>query len=175
MVAFPITHQQPQRSAGQRELHLSGARRHRLRQRPSCSVASDPIAFSLNDTVAPRIVNTTVNGRIMTIRFSEAVRASTINPTNLILVRAGSDGSFGKPSNVNLSNDPRLKLTYDPATFTATARLQCSDQSQFPTDQYALVVLAGDNGSTGVVDLAGNFLDGEFNGVFPSGNGTPRG
>lgn len=174
MVAFPITINSPNGvlANGNYTYRVQGGI---VSAKGQQLVTSDPIGFSLNDTVAPRIVNTTVNGRIMTVRFSEAVRPSTINPTNLILVRAGSDGSFGKPSNVNLSNDPRLKITYDPATFTARLDFSALDQSQFPTDQYALVVLAGDNGSTGVMDLAGNFLDGEFNGVFPSGNGTPSG
>jgi len=36
------------------------------------------------------------------------------------------------------------------------------------------VILAGDGGGPGVTDLAGNFLDGEFNGVFPSGDGDPK-
>ncbi|SIO62070.1 Subtilase family protein [Singulisphaera sp. GP187] len=138
-------------------------------------VASNPISFTLNDTVAPVVANTFVNGRVITIQFSEAVRPSTINPTNIQLIRAGSDGSFGKPSNVNLSNDPRLKITYNPANFTATLDYSALDQSQFPSDQYALVILAGDGGGPGVTDVAGNFLDGEFNGVFPSGNGVVTG
>lgn len=135
-------------------------------------VASSPLSFTLNDTVAPRITNTTVNGRIITIQFSEAVRPSTINTANIQLIRAGAAGSFGKPTNVTLTNDPRVKITYDAATNTARLDLSALDQSQFPTDQYALVVLAGEGGGTGVTDLAGNFLDGEFNGIFPSGNGN---
>ncbi|WP_406696071.1 S8 family serine peptidase [Singulisphaera sp. Ch08] len=135
-------------------------------------VASDPISFSLNDTVSPTVTNTTINGRIITVQFSEAIRPSTINPTNFQLIRAGSAGSFGKPSNVNLSNDPRLKITYNAATNTATLDYSALDQSQFPSDQYALVVLAGENGGPGITDIAGNFLDGSFNGIFPSGNGN---
>jgi len=128
--------------------------------------------FNLNDTTGPRILNTTMNGRVITVQFSEAVRPETINAANFVLARAGSSGVFGNPSNVNLSADPRLKITYDASTNTATLDYSALDQAQFPTDQYVLIVTAGDNGSTGVRDLAGNFLDGFFNGVFPSGNGS---
>ena len=173
-VAFPITISSPNRISanGAYTFYVNGGIRTPAGQYLSSGAIVD---FNLADTVAPRVINTTVNGRIITIQFSEAIRASTIIPSNIILVRAGSDGSFGKPSNVFPTNDPRVRITYDAATNTATLDFSALDQSQLPSDQYALVILAGDNGGPGVTDLAGNFLDGEFNGVFPSGNGNPTG
>ena len=44
-----------------------------------------------------------------------------------------------------------------------------------PEENYLLTLLAGTSGGSNFVDLAGNALDGEFNGTFPSGNGLAGG
>src|SRR5262245_11027474 len=44
-----------------------------------------------------------------------------------------------------------------------------------PDDSYTLTLLAGATGGGNFTDLAGNALDGEFGGAFPSGNGTAGG
>src|SRR5262249_54000380 len=82
---------------------------------------------------------------------------------------------FGQPGNVVVSSDPRTVITYNPLNNTVTLDLTNLDQNELPTDRYALVVQAGDNSGLAVTDLAGNSLDGEFGGSFPSGNGTAGG
>lgn len=132
-------------------------------------------SFTLQDATAPRIVTTSINGRAISIQFSEAVRPETLNAATLQLVRAGGVGNaYGQPSNVSLFNDPRVRITYFPVSNTVVLDYSALDQSQFPTDRYYLIVTAGDNGAS-VLDAAGNRLDGEFNGIFPSGNGAAGG
>jgi hypothetical protein len=146
--------------------------------------AGSPISFTLADTTLPRVANTTINGRIITVQFSEAVRPSTVVASNFALLRAGGlNASFGSPTNVNVNLDPRVKISYNPATFTATLDYTSVPQSEMPTDQYDLIINAGYNGTVdskgnpilgpGIQDLAGNYLNGHFNGVFPSGVANP--
>jgi hypothetical protein len=126
--------------------------------------------FTLADTIAPRVSNVTLNGRIVTVQFNEAMRASTINRNTVLLIRANNpQGQFNQPSNIQLNSDPRLTVSYDPTTDSAIINLSALDQDELPTDTYAVVVLAGDNGQPSVTDLVGNQLNGSFSGVFPSG------
>ncbi len=83
---------------------------------------------------------------------------------------------------VNISNDPRVTLTYDPTTNSVTMDLSALPQSLLPSDTYGLVVVsavynaAGQLVMPGVTDVVGNALDGNFNGVtFPSGDGIAGG
>ncbi|RUL88389.1 S8 family serine peptidase [Tautonia sociabilis] len=126
-------------------------------------------AFILADQAAPRVQNTIFQGRIIVVQFSEAMRGSTITKENLMLVRTGWTGSFGRPENVVVTDDPRAVLFYDAANNRAIFDLRALPQSAMPSDIYALVV------SDAVTDVAGNRLDGEFNGRFPSGNGQTGG
>ena len=47
--------------------------------------------------------------------------------------------------------------------------------TDLPDDNYVLTVVAGSSGGTNFTDVAGNALDGEFSGTFPSGNGVAGG
>jgi len=131
-------------------------------------------SFAVADVAAPRVVNTTVSGRIVTVQFSEPMAPSTINAATVGVVRFDA---AGVPVS-NLNNDPRFRISYDVRTSTATLDYSGLDQTQLPSGSYAIFVLAGNaNGggfAPGVTDLVGNKLDGEFNGVFPSGDGDPR-
>ncbi len=144
------------------------------------SLAAYNSTFTLNDTIAPRVISTSLNNRIVTIQFSEPIDPSTINLNSIFLVRTGSSGVFNNPTNVIL-NQPGVKISYDTTTNTATLDLSGMPQSLLPTDTYALVILDT------LTDLVGNKLDGNFgyrqlsngqilgSGVFPSGDGTAGG
>ena len=108
--------------------------------------------------------------RIVTIQFTKAMNPSTITLANLFVQRQGDTGNWNTP--INLNSDPRTKLTYDPLTDTATLDYSLLPQTEMPTDDYRIVVKSG---PTGVTDLVGNELDGEFSGTFPSGNGVAGG
>ena len=118
--------------------------------------------YTVADTSSPKVSNVTVNGRVITVQFSEPVSPSTITPANLYvtLTRNGV-------VTTNLNNDPRFKITYNPITFQVTLDYTGLNQVQMPTGVYVLNVLDA------VTILVGNKLDGAFSGVFPSGNGHP--
>ena len=126
-------------------------------------------AFGVSDTTAPRVVNTNYVGRTLAVTFSEPLNPASVNKGNVYLIRTGASGVFGNPTNVAINQDPRILLGYDPASNTVIIDYSQIDQSQLPTDNYAIVVLDS------VTDALGNPLDGEFNGVFPSGNGVEGG
>ena len=87
---------------------------------------------------------------------------------------AGSTTASVSAGNVVVSSDPRVAVTYNAVTNTATLDLSQLDQSELPTDRYEIVVVGGGTGQV-VFDQAGLVLDGEFNGFFPSGDGFPGG
>ena len=93
---------------------------------------------------------------------------STITLANLYVERQGGTGNWLTP--INLNSYPGVTIAYNPLTNTATLDYSALPQTEMPTDDYAIVVKSG---PTGVTDLVGNELDGEFSGTFPSGNGTP--
>jgi hypothetical protein len=123
--------------------------------------------YVLNDTTAPTIVNTSTNGRLVNVQFSEAMNPSTINLTTVNVLESYSNGTV-----VNLNTLPGATISYNKATNTATLDYSALPQSALVSNLYVLVVLAGNNGLPGVRDLAGNLLNGQFNGVFPSGSAT---
>ncbi len=123
------------------------------------------------------VTNTTINGRVITITFNEGLNPATVNAQTILVLRAGGvNQPFGNPAtNVDLAADPRASIKYtiafDPttlaATYSVTVDLSGIPQSELPTDHYLVAVLAGNNGTPGVIgpgvtDLAGNFLDGRF-------------
>ncbi|MBX6314631.1 MAG: S8 family serine peptidase, partial [Isosphaeraceae bacterium] len=126
-------------------------------------------SFSVLDTTAPKVTNTSFDGRTVTIQFSEPLQPSSINSNSVVLVRSGGTGQFNSPSVVYLTSNPLVKTVYDPTTNKVTIDLSALPQSALPSDNYALLVFDS------VTDLVGNKLDGEFSGVFPSGNGQEGG
>src|SRR5262249_54520669 len=73
------------------------------------------------------------------------------------------------PTNVIVNGLPRVFFFYDQAHSRAIIDLSLLAQKDLPSDTYALVV------DDKIRDLAGNRLDGEFRGIFPSGNGGAGG
>src|SRR5271157_1439857 len=133
-------------------------------------VPSNPITFTLEDTTPPEVANTSVFSRTVTIQFTKAMNPSTITLANLYVERQGGTGNWLTP--INLNNYPGVTIAYNPLTDTATLNYTALPQTAMPTDDYAIVVQSG---PSGVTDLVGNELDGEFSGSFPSGNGTAGG
>ena len=142
-------------------------------------------SFTLADTTPPVITNTTFNGRLVNIVFSKGIDPTTINPSNIFLIRAGMGpsnptGEFNNnPANVIVTNDPRVVVSFNAATATATIDLSSLPQTLVPTDHYLILVRTAQVNSAGVVispglrDLIGNPLNGQFNGTFPSGMPAP--
>ena len=119
---------------------------------------------------APEVADTSVLSRIVTIQFTKAMNPSTITLANIFVQRQGDTGNWNNP--INLNSDPRAKISYNPLTYTATLDYSLLPQTAMPTDNYAIVVKSG---PTGVTDLVGNQLDGDFSGTFPSGDGQAGG
>ncbi len=145
-------------------------------------VATGKIAFTLADVTAPVITGTTLNGRTVQIQFSKALDPGTVTLQNIFVIRKGT-AAVWPPSPTDLSNyidlnnDPRTTISYttgtNPSTgqptYTVTLNYDGLPQTELPSDQYAIVVLSKNGASSGVTDLVGNALDGNFTGVFPSG------
>jgi large repetitive protein len=191
-VAFPIALFLTQAGASTNGTYSFQVRGPIVSQSGLALVPSAPVSFNLNDTTAPVVTNTTINGRVITITFNEGLDPATVNFNTIIVLRAGGvNQPFGGPTNVDLTADPRARIKYnivtDPTTlvttYSVTVDLSGIPQSDMPTDRYLVAVLAGNDGTPGVIgpgvtDVAGNFLDGRFAtpGVFPTGlPGVPRG
>ncbi len=138
-------------------------------------VPSGPIKFTLNDTTAPVVTKTTIAGRTVTITFSKALDPSTVTLQNIFVLRQGSATAWPPTAAtlgnyINLNSDPRATISYNPQTLQVTLNYAGLPQTEMPTDNYAIIVIAPTGTSTsGVTDLVGNALDGDFNNVFPSG------
>jgi hypothetical protein len=136
-------------------------------------VPSGAITFTLADVTAPTITNTAVSGRTITITFSKALDPSTVTLGNIFVVR--KDGATVWPpspsdlsSYIDLNDDPRTTISYNPLTFTVTLNYSNLPQSELPSDDYAIIVLSKTGSGTGVTDLVGNALDGYYTNSFPT-------
>jgi hypothetical protein len=137
--------------------------------------------FTLADKSSPVVTNTTLNGRLVKIFFNKGVDLSTVNSSNIQLIRAGdpAGGFNNNPNNVIVTDDPRAIISFDTVANAAIIDLSSLPQSLLPTDHYAVVVntvqfdVNGNVTFPGVTDLVGNPLDGVFNGIFPSGSPAP--
>lgn len=63
----------------------------------------------------------------------------------------------------------------DSYSFDASGKVLTINYSNLPEDKFNLSLIAGVSGGDNFTDLAGNALDGEFTGTFPSGNGVSGG
>ncbi|WZO99777.1 Ig-like domain-containing protein [Isosphaeraceae bacterium EP7] len=122
------------------------------------------LRYTLADTIAPKVVNTQIVGRLILVQFSEALDPNTVTPYNIGFASRGT-GSF----TTNLALAPGAKFTSNAATGLVTIDLSALPQLSLPTDLYAIVV------TSAVKDVVGNTLDGEFFGTFPSGNNVAGG
>jgi hypothetical protein len=100
--------------------------------------------------------------------FDRPPDSSTVNATTFIVERSGGDGTFADGNEVAIA-------AASIAVSTTNASTAAFDTAGAPAvdDTYRVRLSGGSSG--GVLDLAGNALDGEFGGTFPSGDGTQGG
>ncbi|MBM4084116.1 MAG: hypothetical protein FJ272_04945, partial [Planctomycetes bacterium] len=123
------------------------------------------------DTEPPQVTAMTPNpgstvGSLWQIEvtFSEEMDAESVNSSTFkVSSDPGDDETWGTSDDVDVAGT----IYYQPYDFKATF----TPDSELPDGDYALW---GD-GTGSITDLAGNRLDGEFAGGFPSGNGAAGG
>ena len=129
-----------------------------------------------SDTVPPRIIaaslqqGAVLDGGLFTIQitFSEPILVSNIS---------NDDVSF-HANIANLDYPFNIARSFDQTGTVLTLQYRSSsiyDQNRLPEDTYTLTLIAGATGGSNFTDLAGNALDGEFQGVFPTGDGVAGG
>ena len=95
------------------------------------------------------------------VSFSEDVRPSTVTPSSCQLVEPGNDGVFGTIDDNQIPVTPNLPI--DPAVLEILI-----DSGMLSNNVYQLTISGIQNTDTTVVD-------GEYMGMFPTGDGTPGG
>jgi hypothetical protein len=91
---------------------------------------------------------------------------SATNPANYTIV---PPSTIAGSSAQAVALHPSIAGFYSAAT-SATVTFNLGKGGRLPRGRYIFQISSG-----GVTDLAGNALDGEFTGRFPSGNGAPGG
>lgn len=133
---------------------------------PAGPPPADPIRAS---SLTP-VPDSTMPMAPMTIMaaFDRELSAASVDATTFLVQRSGGDGTFGDGNEVSIAADSVTVSTMNPmtATFDMSSTAPVSDTYQ--------VTLVGSGGTT-ILDLDANALDGEFTGVFPSGDGTAGG
>lgn len=131
------------------------------------STASSPLGTVIIDTVAPVVTAAQFQRGVglVTLGFRDGLSGldgrALVDGSNYIVTKANSSpGSFLV-----------TKLTATPPTgLQSSVAVQINQGRALRGGAYTLVVRSG-----GLQDIAGNALDGEFYGTFPSGNGLPGG
>ena len=106
------------------------------------------------DTATPTVASETIAANQIQVTYSDPVGmdlASVTNVANYTLAASGGTGLFPNAKNVNVSADIAY-VSYNPATEVATLNFIAA----LPDDAYQLTI----NGHAGVVDPAGNKLNG---------------
>lgn len=104
----------------------------------------------------------------ITAGFDADIDAATVNAQTFLLARSGGDGLFGN------GNDQAV-VASSISLSPLNARLAVMDLSGVTAiDDSYRVTLKG-NGPNVISDVSGAVLDGEFGGVFPSGDGNEGG
>ena len=100
--------------------------------------------------------------------FSRELNQTTVDATTFLLTGSGGDGTFADGNEAAITATSITVPGANPmsAVFDLTG-VQLAD------DTYRISLLG--NGQASILDLDGNMLDGEYLGVFPSGNGTAGG
>jgi mono/diheme cytochrome c family protein len=116
----------------------------------------------------PSSTQTTLPATI-TAAFDRELNATSVDTTTFTLERSGGDGVFGNGNDVAFVNAVSVSV---PAANPQTAVMSLAGIAS--VDDTYRITLHG-SGATKILDLAGNALDGEFAGTFPSGNATAGG
>jgi hypothetical protein len=119
-----------------------------------------PLTQIVIETVAPRITNVAYSSKSgkVTITFDAPAGFNPASLTNSALYVARTKGPKSPPLKVSGIQQIGMQVTFTVAKGRA-----------HPSRFYLDVV------ASRIQDLAGNALDGEFNGTFPTGNGHPGG
>jgi hypothetical protein len=136
------------------------------------------------DTRGPRITSATpapgspvtpAGGNIpIALTFNENVNPASLNSSSIVVVRSGGDGVFGNGNDVPLSVSAGSIVAQPIAGSTAGAmRVAFTVVGATTNDIYRITLLG--SGTNAVADWAGNALDGEYGGGFPTGGGGPGG
>ena len=99
------------------------------------------------------------------VGFTREVNQATVNANTFEVIGAGGDGQFGN-ANDNPLTANAINVNATSATFDLTGVVMNDDTYR--------IYLRGDGASV-IQDLDANALDGEFDGNFPSGDGTAGG
>jgi hypothetical protein len=115
----------------------------------------------------PSSVESQLPGSI-TASFDRDLNTNTLDVTTFLLDRSGGDGTFSDGNEVSIApasvSVPLVNAGVAMMDLTGVMSVE---------DTYR-VTLVG-TGPAAVLDLGGNALDGEFGGLFPSGNGSAGG
>jgi hypothetical protein len=141
-------------------------------------IAKGAETFLQVDTKLPRLTNFAPLGNtvatvqpngvvVFTAAFDENIKPSSVNPSSVLVFRTGGTGKFTTPVAVpiipgsfvaSFSTDP-ASLGFEMISFAVAAPL--------PNDQYEVIIKG--TGTNPVTDIAGNPINGAFNGTFPTG------
>jgi hypothetical protein len=119
------------------------------------------------DNIPPRVTATSIAPNAVVppgavsyqVTFSEPMKVSNL-----------SADDYSLRGNFRGANYAAASASFNPAGTVLTL-----NYANLPDDNYTLTLIAGVSGGTNFTDVAGNALDGEFSGTFPSGNGVPGG
>lgn len=104
----------------------------------------------------------------ITAGFDRDIDASTVNDQTFLLTRSGGDDIFGNGNDVSV-------VPVSAALSPVNPRLAVMDlKGVTPVEDRYRVTLRG-SGANVILDIGGAALDGEFAGVFPSGDGAEGG
>jgi virginiamycin B lyase len=124
------------------------------------------------DTVAPRVVAASFDATTRIVALTLQDVGTGFDGSGLPSIyqtrvtKPGSRGSLGLSLNPFLPPDGSVPGPEEPLLFAGVIQ----DPHPEPGDRYTIRIIAAD-----ITDAAGNPLDGEFRGRFPSGDGRPGG
>lgn len=135
-------------------------------QPEASSVGADPIRVTTLSPL-PAASEPLVPLSIMAA-FDRELNAASVDATTIVVERSGRDGVFGNGNDIVV---PPVAVRV-PAANPRSAIVDLGNTA--PVEDTYRVTLVGTGAAT-IQDLAGNALDGEFDGVFPSGDGAQGG
>ena len=136
----------------------------------------------LIDTRGPRITGTdpipgaqatTAGGVVqVSVAINENLEPSSLTSSTILVTRSGGDGVFGNGNDVPLIVNPSTITQQFLKTPSGSVILRFTINGATTNDLYRVTLVGSGNG---VTDVAGNLIDGEFTGQFPTGDGNPGG
>jgi hypothetical protein len=166
------------------DFNYSDVRVRVVDQSGNASSLTDPNAQThfVVDTTGPKILSATPlpnsqatvasDGTIqVSMVVSENTNPATLNSSSIRVVRSGGDDVFGNGNDVPLAIGSSITVTPLLGTASGEEIVTFTIQNATVNDFYQVTLFG--TGSNAITDIAGNALDGKFNGTFPTGTGTP--